>query len=192
MQVHLIDDESIILDAASFLLEQAGYKSICWNDSRLFIEQAELHKVGVVILDMKMPHYDGSQVHQYLIDNDSTLAVIIMTAHADVPMAVKELKKGAIDFLQKPIDFESLQKALDAAQIKSEQAYEKYIVQQKFNKLSEKEKEVLKFILEGKINKQIADLCHISVRTVEVHRSNISEKMEAKNIADLVAQVSLL
>lgn len=192
MKIHLLDDDSVVLDAAAFLLSQAGYQPECWTDSREFLDKADLHTVGVVLLDMCMPYFDGGQVHQYLIEKESTLAVVIMTAHADIPMAVSELKKGAVDFLQKPIAFDPLQSALEMARQKSEKAFAAHIVKQNYNKLSDKEKEILHHIIDGKINKQIAELCHVSVRTVEVHRAHIAEKMQSKNLADLVAKASLL
>jgi two-component system response regulator TtrR len=115
-----------------------------------------------------------------------------MTAFADVDMAVNELKQGAIDFLQKPILFDQLKTALENARIRSEKRFQQYQIQQCYDQLSEKEKEVLALIIEGNINKQIAERLNISVRTVEVHRSHIMEKMHAKNVAELIRKVDLL
>ncbi|MBE2894354.1 response regulator [Spirabiliibacterium falconis] len=190
MKLYLVDDDHDVLDAATFLLNQAGYQVQCWTDSQQFLAEAELYSPGIVILDMYMPYYDGKQVHQYLIEHNSPLAVIILTAHADIPMAVSELKKGAIDFLQKPISFEALEKAIHHAQAKTQQDYVKYRLKRKYNTLSEKEKAILKLVVHGKINRQIAELCNISIRTVEVHRANIYKKMESKNLAELIANVN--
>lgn len=127
-----------------------------------------------------------------LKQKNSVLQVIIMTAFADVDMAVNELKQGAIDFLQKPILFDQLKTALENARIRSEKRFQQYQIQQCYDQLSEKEKEVLALIIEGNINKQIAERLNISVRTVEVHRSHIMEKMNAKNVAELIRKVDLL
>lgn len=192
MKVHILDDDETVVDAATFLLTQAGYDVVSWSNSKTFLEQVNPFEPGVVLLDMRMPYFDGRQVHKILKQKNSVLQVIIMTAFADVDMAVNELKQGAIDFLQKPILFDQLKTALENARIRSEKRFQQYQIQQCYDQLSEKEKEVLALIIEGNINKQIAERLNISVRTVEVHRSHIMEKMHAKNVAELIRKVDLL
>lgn len=192
MKVHILDDDETVVDAATFLLTQAGYDVVSWSNSKTFLEQVNPFEPGVVLLDMRMPYFDGRQVHKVLKQKNSVLQVIIMTAFADVDMAVNELKQGAIDFLQKPILFDQLKTALENARIRSEKRFQQYQIQQCYDQLSEKEKEVLALIIEGNINKQIAERLNISVRTVEVHRSHIMEKMNAKNVAELIRKVDLL
>ncbi|MEH8096929.1 response regulator [Gallibacterium anatis] len=192
MKVHILDDDETVVDAATFLLTQAGYDVVSWSNSKTFLEQVNPFEPGVVLLDMRMPYFDGRQVHKMLKQKNSVLQVIIMTAFADVDMAVNELKQGAIDFLQKPILFDQLKTALENARIRSEKRFQQYQIQQCYDQLSEKEKEVLALIIEGNINKQIAECLNISVRTVEVHRSHIMEKMHAKNVAELIRKVDLL
>ncbi|WIM84174.1 response regulator [Gallibacterium anatis] len=192
MKVHILDDDETVVDAATFLLTQAGYDVVSWSNSKTFLEQVNPFEPGVVLLDMRMPYFDGRQVHKMLKQKNSVLQVIIMTAFADVDMAVNELKQGAIDFLQKPILFDQLKTALENARIRSEKRFQQYQIQQCYDQLSEKEKEVLALIIEGNINKQIAERLNISVRTVEVHRSHIMEKMNAKNVAELIRKVDLL
>ena len=192
MKVHILDDDETVVDAATFLLTQAGYDVVSWSNSKTFLEQVNPFEPGVVLLDMRMPYFDGRQVHKMLKQQNSVLQVIIMTAFADVDMAVNELKQGAIDFLQKPILFDQLKTALENARIRSEKRFQQYQIEQCYDQLSEKEKEVLALIIEGNINKQIAERLNISVRTVEVHRSHIMEKMNAKNVAELIRKVDLL
>lgn len=192
MKVHILDDDETVVDAATFLLTQAGYDVVSWSNSKTFLEQVNPFEPGVVLLDMRMPYFDGRQVHKMLKQQNSVLQVIIMTAFADVDMAVNELKQGAIDFLQKPILFDQLKTALENARIRSEKRFQQYQIQQCYDQLSEKEKEVLALIIEGNINKQIAERLNISVRTVEVHRSHIMEKMNAKNVAELIRKADLL
>ncbi|MEH8023068.1 response regulator [Gallibacterium anatis] len=192
MKVHILDDDETVVDAATFLLTQAGYDVVSWSNSKTFLEQVNPFEPGVVLLDMRMPYFDGRQVHKILKQKNSVLQVIIMTAFADVDMAVNELKQGAIDFLQKPILFDQLKTALENARIRSEKRFQQYQIEQCYDQLSEKEKEVLALIIEGNINKQIAERLNISVRTVEVHRSHIMEKMHAKNVAELIRKVDLL
>ncbi|MEG9546182.1 response regulator [Mannheimia sp. HC-2023] len=145
---------------------------------------------GVVLLDIRMPLLDGQQVHQKLREAQSTLAVVIMTAHGDVPMAVRELKNGAVDFLQKPVGFEQLKQVLEVAEKASEQAVKIREISQNYAKLTEKERNLVPYIMQGYINKQIADKLAISVRTVEVHRASVMEKMQAESLAGLVQKIS--
>lgn len=192
MLIHLVDDDMTILDSASFLLEQTGHKVKTWSSSQQFVEQVALYEQGIVLLDMKMPQLDGKQVHQYLRQQHSTLAVIIMTAHADVPMAVQELKQGAVDFLQKPVKFSQLQAALNAASEITQTNYERYQIDQCYIQLSTKELDILTLLLKGYINRQIAEQLNISVRTVEVHRANLMQKMQAQTITELIYKTTLL
>ncbi|QLB21072.1 DNA-binding response regulator [Vespertiliibacter pulmonis] len=186
MNIHLVDDDLTVLDACSFMLEQWGYTVTSWSNSQTFIENAPLYEEGIVLLDMKMPILDGKQIHQFLRQQNSTLAVIILTGHADVPMAVQELKQGAVDFLQKPVQFAHLQAALSLAQSTTQDNYKRYQIHCCYTQLSNKELDILDLLLQGYINRQIAERLNISIRTVEVHRAHIMEKMNAQTIAELI------
>ncbi|MFA9487544.1 MULTISPECIES: response regulator [unclassified Mannheimia] len=190
MQIHILDDEEPLLDAMAFLLAPLGLELHTWQNSLDFLAQADLHQKGVLLLDIRMPYLDGQQVHQKLREAQSTLAVVIMTAHGDVPMAVTELKNGAVDFLQKPVGFEQLKQVLGAAEKASEQAVKIREISQNYAKLTEKERNLVPYIMQGYINKQIADKLAISVRTVEVHRASVMEKMQAESLAGLVQKIS--
>lgn len=192
MLIHLVDDDLTVLDAARFLLEQAGYQVQTWSNSQAFVNKAPLFEPGVVLLDMKMPLLDGHQVHQFLCQQQSTLAVVIMTAHVDVPMAVQELKQGAVDFLQKPVQFSQLQSVLKTAIQTTQSRYERYKIRHCYAQLSRKELDILALLIQGCINRQIAEALNISVRTVEVHRSHIMEKMQAQTIAELIYKTAQL
>ncbi|WP_025267174.1 response regulator [Bibersteinia trehalosi] len=192
MIIHILDDEESILDAMSFLLAPLGIEIQTWQSSVDFLAQADLHQQGVLLLDIRMPLPDGQQVHQQLREVQSTLAVVIMTAHGDVPMAVAELKKGAVDFLQKPASFEQLKQAITQVKTVSEQAVKIREISQNYAKLTEKERNLVPLIMQGFTNKQIADHLAISVRTVEVHRANVMEKMQAESLAELVQKLGLL
>ncbi|MDH2926829.1 response regulator [Lonepinella koalarum] len=192
MQIHLVDDDPSVLDSTQFLLEQLGYQVTTWSDSVKFVQNAPHFVPGIVLLDMKMPLMDGKQVHQYLSKIQSTLAVIIMTAYADVPMAVSELKQGAVDFLQKPVDFEHLRATLQIAEQRTLSNYEKQKIKQDYHTLSPKQHEILALIIQGKINREIAQQLNIAIRTVEVHRAQIMQKMNAKTLAELIYKRSLL
>lgn len=192
MQIHILDDDEALLDAMVFLLSPLNLPIKTWQNSVEFIEQADFHQQGVLLLDIRMPHLDGSQVHQILRERQSTLAVVIMTAHGDVPLAVAELKNGAVDFLQKPATFEQLKQALSQAEKISQQAVKIHEIRQNYVKLTEKEQNLVPLIMQGFTNKQIADKLAVSVRTVEVHRANVMEKMQAESLAGLVQSVGAL
>ncbi|WP_075321085.1 response regulator [Histophilus somni] len=192
MNIHLLDDDLTILDAASFLLEQAGYQVKTWSNSQQFVQQANIFEPGILLLDMKMPHLDGKAVHQFLQQQNSPFAVIIMTGHGDIQMAVQEFKLGAVDFLQKPMQFSQLQSAIKLARKKTMENYEQYQIKRCYKQLSTKELEVLSLLLKGYINRQIAETLNISVRTVEVHRSHIMEKMQAQTVAELIYKITLI
>ncbi|MDY4593609.1 tetrathionate reductase regulon response regulator [[Pasteurella] aerogenes] len=192
MIVHIVDDDETILDAMQFLLQPLNVEVITWQNSQQFIQQADLHQEGVVLLDIRMPYLDGQQVHQYLRQYQSTLAVIIMTAHGDVPLAVAELKNGAVDFLTKPLKFDHLQQVLTQAQEISQKKGNLHQISAQFQQLTQKEKALVSHLLSGATNKQIADLLNVSVRTVEVHRASIMQKMQAETLAQLVYKITLL
>ncbi|HHR5899917.1 TPA: tetrathionate respiration response regulator TtrR [Providencia alcalifaciens] len=185
--IHLVDDDSDVTDSCQFLLETLGYSVTVWNDSEQFVQQAPLHEEGVVLLDMRMPKLDGRQVHQYLKEQQSTLAVIFLSGHGDIPMAVEQVKLGAIDFLQKPIDSQQLAETLEQARLQTIKATERFLIQQRYKTLTPKEKDVCGYVLQGLINREIAEVACVSVRTVEVHRSRVMEKMAVRNLAELMS-----
>lgn len=190
--IHLVDDDTDVTDACQFLLEALGYTATVWNDSEQFIQQAEIHQEGVVLLDMRMPKLDGRQVHQYLREQHSTLAVIFLSGHGDIPMAVEQVKLGAVDFLQKPIDSQLLAKTLDQARRQTTKATECYLIKQRYETLTPREKDICGYVLQGLINREIAEAACVSVRTVEVHRSRVMEKMAVRNIAELMSTMQAI
>lgn len=185
--IHLVDDDPDVTDACQFLLETLGYSVTVWNDSEAFIQNAALHQEGVVLLDMRMPKLDGRQVHQYLREQHSTLAVIFLSGHGDIPMAVEQVKLGAVDFLQKPIDSQLLAKTLEQARSQTTKATEGYLIKQRYETLTPREKDICGYVLQGLINREIAEAACVSVRTVEVHRSRVMEKMAVRNLAELMS-----
>lgn len=185
--IHLVDDDTDVTDSCQFLLETLGYNVTVWNDSEQFIQQAPLHEEGIVLLDMRIPKFDGRQVHQYLKEQQSTLAVIFLSGHGDIPMAVEQVKLGAIDFLQKPIDSQQLAETLEQARLQTIKATERTLIKQRYETLTPKEKDVCTYVLQGLINREIAEVACVSVRTVEVHRSRVMEKMAVRNLAELMS-----
>lgn len=184
LPVHLVDDDPTVADACRYLLESLGRAVTYWPRSRDFLNQASLSEPAVLILDMKMPDLDGSQVHAALRERDTCLGVIILTGHGDVDMAVEQMKVGAIDFLQKPVAAEALAEALKAASLRALALYARQTLEERAAQLTEREQEIGSLICQGKTNRDIADALRISVRTVEVHRSKVLDKLGASNTAE--------
>lgn len=184
--IHLLDDDLAVTSACAFLLESLGYKALCWEEGETFLAQADLYQTGVVLLDMRMPVLDGQGVHEALRQRDSTLAVVFLTGHGDVPMAVEQMKRGAVDFLQKPVSAQPLQTALDRALVVSGEAFLRQKIVASYQQLTPKERELALLVVKGLMNREIAEMMNIAVRTVEVHRARVMEKMQAGSLAELV------
>lgn len=190
--IHLVDDDAAVTDACRFLLAGMGYAVQCWNDSAAFLAQAGLFQEGVVLLDMRMPPPDGHAIFAHLRHARSTLAVVFLTGHGDVGMAVEEMKLGAVDFLQKPVAQAPLNAAITRGYQHSRQRVETAQIRQRYGTLTVKEKQVAALVVTGAMNKDIADKLNVSLRTVEVHRARVMEKMAAASLAVLVSLLDKL
>ncbi|HBT0033921.1 TPA: two-component system response regulator TtrR [Klebsiella pneumoniae] len=184
--IHLLDDDLRVTRACAFLLESLGYEVMCWAEGEMFLAQANLYQAGVVLLDMRMPGLDGRGVHEALRQSGSTLGVVFLTGHGDVPMAVEKMKQGAVDFLQKPVSVEPLQAALERALELSMEAVSRQRILGNYQQLTPKERELALLVVQGLMNREIAQVMNIAVRTVEVHRARVMEKMHAGSLAELV------
>lgn len=187
--IHLLDDDPAVTRACAFLLESLGYEAVCWEEGERFLTQADLYQVGVVLLDMRMPVLDGQAVHEALRQRGSTLAVVFLTGHGDVPMAVEEMKRGAVDFLQKPVSLKPLQAALEHGLTVSGERFAQKKVVDCYQQLTPKERELALLVMKGLMNREIAQAMSIAVRTVEVHRARVMEKMQAGSLAELVSKL---
>ncbi|MEX5411334.1 tetrathionate respiration response regulator TtrR [Atlantibacter hermannii] len=187
--VHLVDDDVAVTEACQFLLEGFGYRVQSWNESQTFLAQAALHEQGVALLDLRMPHLDGHGLYGELLKRHSTLAVIFLTGHGDLPVAVEQMKRGAVDFLQKPVSAGALIAAIERAEAVSAMACERRCIRQRYESLTPKEREIARFIVQGLMNREIAGRLNVALRTVEVHRARVMEKMMAVNIAELVGKM---
>lgn len=184
--IHLLDDDLRVTRACAFLLESLGYEVMCWAEGEMFLAQANLYQAGVVLLDMRMPGLDGRGVHEALRQSGSTLGVVFLTGHGDVPMAVEQMKQGAVDFLQKPVSVEPLQAALERALELSMEAVSRQRILGNYQQLTPKDRELALLVVQGLMNREIAQVMNIAVRTVEVHRARVMEKMHAGSLAELV------
>jgi FixJ family two-component response regulator len=195
-RVHIVDDDEAMRDSLKWLLESRGLKAELYPSAEAFLDAFDSSFCGCLVLDVRMPGMNGLDLHRELQARASTLPVIFITGHGDVPMAVSALKSGAADFIEKPFSdrdmlglIESCMKQDRAAAIRRT---ENASVAQRLDSLTPREREVLGLIVAGKLNKQIADQLRISIKTVEVHRSRVMEKMGAASVAELVRLVLIV
>jgi len=191
--VHVIDDDAAVRDSLQFLLESAGLTVRSYDSAAAFIDQVGAHNRGCVLTDVRMPGFDGITLLRRLTELGVGLPVIVMTGHADVPLAVQALKEGALDFIEKPFDDDRLlhavQAALEAGRRRREEAAELDAITARHATLTPREREVLDGLVAGHPNKTIAYDLGTSPRTIEVHRGRVMEKMQARSLADLVRMV---
>lgn len=184
--IYIVDDDRSVLESLQFLLESYDYKVIAFASGVDFLAHADVAHAGCVILDSDMPELTGQQVHRRLSEGQSPLSIIYLTGKGNVPMAVDALKRGAVDFLQKPVEADVLLSAIKNALTASRLAYEKLADYRLFMTLTEREKDLFHLLKEGYKNQEIADTLAISLRTVEVHRANVMKKLQAKTAAEVV------
>lgn len=185
--VHLVDDDEAIRHSASFMLRHAGYTVKTHKDGIAFLDAVTADMEGCILLDVRMPGMDGLAVQAMLKQRGIKMPVIILTGHGDVPVAVEAMKGGAVEFLEKPYEkaalVRSIQNAFDQLENQSVSDLRSVEAQSKLTKLTPREREVLECLVDGLTNKAIADVLSISPRTIEIHRSNMMEKLEAESLS---------
>ena len=195
--VFVVDDDEAVRDSLRWLLEANGYRVQCFNSAEEFLEAyqpaQQAGQIACLILDVRMSGMSGLELQERLIAENASLPIIFVTGHGDVPMAVSTMKKGAMDFIEKPFDEAELRKLvermLDKARNESSNVQQQRAAAERLGKLTAREHQVLERIIAGRLNKQIADDLGISIKTVEVHRARVMEKMGVSSLAELVQQV---
>ncbi|MBG6219884.1 MULTISPECIES: response regulator [unclassified Janthinobacterium] len=188
--LHIIDDEEVVRDSLSWLAASRSIEARIYASAQQFLDSLDgsFDAAGdCVLLDVRMPDMNGIALFDQLVKRDLTarLPVIFLTGHGDVPMAVDSLKRGAFDFFEKPFNDNDLMDRVQLGLANSRQAGELAAVHARLATLSTREREVLELILAGKMNKVVADKLGISMRTVEVHRAHIFDKMQVKTAVEL-------
>ncbi len=193
--VHVIDDDDDARELLAFLLSTADVEVHVYDSAVAFLEALPQVTAGCIITDVRMPEVDGMELLRRLHESGASLPVIMMTGHGDVPLAVEAMKLGAIDFLEKPFDDETLlasvRMALSRNRADSEQELRKAEVKERLASLSPREQQVLDGLVAGHPNKTIAFDLGISARTVEVYRANVMTKMQARSLSELVRMALL-
>ncbi|MCA0936091.1 response regulator [Vibrio alginolyticus] len=190
--LYIVDDEESVLESMAFMLESYGYRVETFSRGQAFLDAIDTAQIGCVLLDSRMPGLRGQDIQKILSNQNSALSIIYLTGHGDIPMAVEALKNGAIDFFQKPVDGDNLVTAIDKAMRASESSAQGFAESKAMESLTQREREVLDLIVQGKKNQQMADELCVSLRTIEVHRSNVMKKLEADNLAVLIRKVGHL
>lgn len=185
--VFLVDDDEAIRHSASFMLRHAGFQVKTFPDGLSFLEAVHEEDEGCILLDVRMPGMDGLAVQSALKQRGINMPVIILTGHGDVPVAVEAMKGGAIEFLEKPYEKQALITAIESAftLLSNQDADEKRSAKAKarLTNLTPRELEVLQCLVAGLTNKGIAQTLSISPRTVEIHRANMMEKLQADSLS---------
>jgi len=188
--VFIVDDDEAVRDSLRWLLEANGYRVRAFESAEEFLAAYDPAAVGVLIVDVRMPGMSGLELQEHLLARQIAIPIVFITGHGDVPMAVSTIKKGAVDFIEKPFNdvdlrvivanmFEkALEQAAEAANRRDREAM--------LARLTSREQQVLERIVAGRLNKQIADDLGISIKTVEAHRANIMEKLQVATVADLM------
>lgn len=188
--VHIVDDDEAIRDSLALLLGAAGFTVAAYPSADAFLITAPQGAAGCVVIDVRMPGMGGLELQEELARRGRRIPVIVMTGHADVPLAVKAMKAGAVDFVEKPFEEQAMLTAirrafslgLETARAEAEGNE----IGGRLAHLTPREREVLEALVAGKPNKIIAYELSISPRTVEIHRARVMEKMEARTLSDLV------
>jgi two-component system response regulator FixJ len=188
--VHVVDDDAAVRQSLSFLLASDGLPVRLHESASAFLEHMGDAVAGCIVTDVRMPGIDGIELLRRLRAGGITLPVIVMTGHADVPMAVEAMREGAVDFIEKPFDDDLFLAAVQSALREREQQAERDVqagrARARIEALTERERQVLDGLVAGKANKVIAHDLGISPRTVEIYRANVMTKMQAGSLSELV------
>lgn len=193
--VYIVDDEEPIRNALRFLTKSDGLKSESFETAQAFLDSIDRIGPGCLLLDVCMPDMTGLELQEVLCEHKVEIPVIILTGHADVATAVRAMKSGATDFIEKPFDSEDLlvriHQCLSGEAKRQESVDWRKQARERLSKLTRREHEVMEGLVAGKRNKQIGEELFISFRTVELHRASIMEKLDTKSLSDIV-RIALL
>lgn len=186
LPVYLIDDDDSVRRSLRFMLESYGLKITDFDSAEAFFTAVDLTLPGCALVDVRMPGLSGQQLHLELVAKNSPLAVIYLTGHGDVPMAVDALKLGAVDFFQKPADGAKLAEAVVKALEHTKAHHQDNQNLETYQALTPREREILNLIAQGLKNQEIADSLCIAMRTVEIHRANLMKGMQVGSLAEMM------
>jgi two-component system, LuxR family, response regulator FixJ len=186
--VHIVDDDDAVRRSAAFMLKHAGYRVECHVSGVAFLKEAKHAERGCVLLDVRMPEMDGLEVQQEMTNNGIDMPIVILTGHGDVDVAVKAMRAGAVNFIEKPYEKETLLYAIEEAHARLDRSHDKDMkaneAQVRLASLTGRERDVLNGLVQGYPNKTIAYDLGISPRTVEIYRANMMEKLRVRSLSE--------
>ena len=194
--VFVVDDDDEVRDSLTLLLESVGLRAVAFDSAQSFLDAFDAQQSGCLILDIRLPGMSGIELQLRLKEKKALLPVIVITGHGDVSLAVKAMKGGAVDFLQKPFHEQELldrvHQVLAEDRSRRRDLDERQAIRSRLATLTPREREVMELIVEGQANKNVAAALGVSQRTVEIHRARVMEKAEATSLAHLVRMVLLV
>ena len=194
--INLVDDDDAVRESLALLLGTVGLRVAMWSHPQAFLEGFDRESVGAVLLDVRMPGLSGLTVLEQLRAQGVDQPVIMLTGHGTVEMCRRAFKSGAAEFLEKPVDDEQLLEAVHNAVRAHVRSRERHAAdreaRERYARLSEREREVLSMVVEGLTNKEIGRALALSPRTVETHRANLSAKLQAETLAQLIRRYATL
>jgi two-component system, LuxR family, response regulator FixJ len=187
--IFIVDDDAAVRESLRMMLEVAGYKVRDFASAQSFLSDADLQG-GCLIVDIRMPGMGGLELQEELVRRKANIPVIVITGHGDVPLAVRAMRAGAADFVEKPFDeqrmLQSIADALEVGRRAQSRAAEAKAARDLLDLLTPREREILDQLVKGHANKVVAHQLGISPRTVEIHRASIMEKLHARNLSNVV------
>lgn len=184
--VFIVEDDQAVADALCCLFNSIDLRVAHYPDAHQFLTQFDPQRKGCLLLDVRMPGMSGLDLQERLKQQNNSLPIIFITGHGDIAMAVRAMKAGAFDFITKPFNNQLLLEQVQRAIALNERNNATRLNKSKLELLTPREKQVLTLVANGKVNKQIANELAIAVSTVELHRSNLMKKLQARTVADLI------
>lgn len=195
-KVHIVDDDELVREAVSELVRSVGLEAATYSSGSEFLDRAASDVSGCVIVDMRMPGLSGIELQEQLAQRGFDMPVIVMSAFGDVYSAVRAMKAGAADFIEKPFNNQELLDLIQASLLRDQEARRNRKVELEViraaGNLTPREREVMDLVVVGRANKEVARELNISLKTVESHRAKVMEKMAADSLADLVRKAAQL
>ena len=194
--VYIVDDNVSFTKALGLAVQAHGYPVQVFSSGQTFLDSIDPSRPGCLVLDVRMPGMSGLELQSIIVDRDLPLTVVIMTGHGDVPIAVEAMKQGAFDFIEKPFRndllLKSVARALEKLNLAQQNQTQLACFQQRLSGLTQRERQVMDWVAQGKLNKEIAFGLGIAEKTVKNHRASVMEKLQVDSVAELVRFLTTL
>ncbi len=191
--VFVVDDDQAVRDSLQVLAESVGYPVMGFESAQAFLDAYDPSWPGCLVLDVRMRGMSGLELQEELLRREIPLPIIMVTGHGDIPMAVRAMRSGAVDFVEKPyrdqVLLDRIQQAIELDTQRRGVQQQRTVIEERMQRLTPREKEVLELVVAGKTNKETASQLGVSLRAVESHRARVMERMEANSVAELVQMV---